>query len=102
MGTESVEGKLKSLGKGDQVGAKTAFHGEAGVLANGFGRPIRIAQAVKRGYTQSRPPRKSRHKSIRIQESIRFAEMRGIHKFRRGRMEILCPRELNRTSGWIG
>src|ERR1700733_358867 len=77
MGTESVEGKLKSLGKGDQVGAKTAFHGEAGVLANGFWRPIRIAQAVKRGYTQSRPPRKSRHKSIRIQEPIRFAEMRG-------------------------
>src|SRR3984957_1837632 len=103
MGAQSIESKFKSLGKGDQVGAKAAFHGDPGLFADGFGRPTRIAQAVKRCYTQSWPPMQSRHKSIRIQEPIRFAEMRGIQKFRRGRMKMLCPHRAQSDEGveWV-
>src|SRR5580692_11329716 len=91
MGTESVEREFEGLGESDQVGAKTALGHGTRLFAQRCGRPSGITQTVKRGYTQSRPPRHSGHKSIRIEEPIRFAEMRGIQKFRRGRMKMLCP-----------
>src|SRR5580704_3768774 len=90
MGAKSVDRQLEGFGKGDEVAAPSDPGGDARAQTGRCGLS-RIARVVERGYTQSRPPRISGHKSIRIQEPIRFAEMRGIQKFRRGRMKMLCP-----------
>ena len=88
MGTKGVERKLEGFGKRDEVAAPPALGGDASAHTVGYGLS---GIAVERGYTQSLPPRHSGHNSIRKQEPIRFAEMRGVRNFRRGRADLLCP-----------
>src|SRR5580704_3647443 len=91
MSAERVEREFKGLGESDQVVAEAAF-GDSGAhrCAGRGGRASRTAWTVELTCTQNRPPTNSGHKSIRIGWPIRFAEMRGIPKFRRGRKNFLC------------
>src|SRR5580698_9786942 len=99
MGAQGVDREFEGLGKSDQVGAKTALgDGSAGGQRVRRRGPSRIAQAVESGGTQSRPPRNSGHKSIRIQEPIRFAEMRGITRLDAAEWKCFASAQLSRRT----